>query len=161
MVWAEEMNEIRCSIEVREDESRMSPGRITGTLITYGQRATDRAEVFDPGSLRWAEKGVILNRQHSRAAPILRFTPIVQGNEVRIDAAIPNTSAGRDLREEVRAGLFTGLSIEFRAIRERMSAGVRHISDALLGGAAVVDSPSYATSVEVRQGGSKRRRIWL
>lgn len=155
------MNEIRCAVEVREDDSRMTPGRIVGTLMTYGQRATDRAELFEPGSLRWPDGGIILNRQHQRGAPILRFTPVQDGDEVRIDAPIPNTSAGRDLKEEVRAGLFTGLSIEFRAVRDSIRDGVRHISDALLGAAAVVDSPSYATSVEVRQDGKKRRRLWL
>ena len=39
------MDEIRCKIEVREDESRLSPGRIVGTLITYGERASDRPEL--------------------------------------------------------------------------------------------------------------------
>ena len=47
------MDEIRCSIEVRADETRQSPGRIVGTLVTYGQPASDRPERFVPGALSW------------------------------------------------------------------------------------------------------------
>ena len=30
------MTEIRCAVEFREDETRKGPGRLTGTLIRYG-----------------------------------------------------------------------------------------------------------------------------
>ena len=43
------MDELRCAIEYREDESRQSPGRIVGVLIAYGERALDRAEKFEAG----------------------------------------------------------------------------------------------------------------
>ena len=37
------MDEIRCSIEVREDESRESPGRMVGnSCFTYGEQASDQ-----------------------------------------------------------------------------------------------------------------------
>ena len=52
-----EPSEIRCAIEWRADESRQSPGRIVGTLMTYGERAKDRAEMFADGALHWAESG--------------------------------------------------------------------------------------------------------
>ena len=59
--------EIRCSIELRADASRESPGRIVGTLLTYGERASDRPELFEQGSLQWDEKtGIVLNRQHGK-----------------------------------------------------------------------------------------------
>ena len=45
--------ELRCKIEYRADDSRQSPGRIVGTLMTYGERAADRPEVFAADSLRW------------------------------------------------------------------------------------------------------------
>ena len=48
-------------------------------------------------------------------SPILRFTPEVDGDEVRIDAALPDTQRGRDAATMIRNGTFQGLSIEFRA----------------------------------------------
>ena len=54
-----------------------------------------------------------------------------------------------------------GLSVEFRATAQNIVNGVRRIGAAVLTGAAIVDSPSYATSVEVRRGQAKRRvRRW-
>ena len=153
------MDEIRCSIEYREDESRQSPGRIVGSLITYGKRARDRAEVFAPGALHWPDGGIVLNEQHNRQAPILRFTPQIDGAEVRIDAALPDTQRGRDAATSIRNGLMTGLSIEFRSEAEgRASGGVRQIRRAHLAGAALVDSPSHVSQVEVR-GKTPGRRV--
>ena len=88
--------EIRCALEIREDQSRLSPGRIVGTLLTYGERASDRPEVFEAGALSWPENGIVLNRQHQRGSPIMRVVPIVRGSEVVLDAALPDTQAGRD-----------------------------------------------------------------
>lgn len=151
------MDEIRFAIEVREHERRLSPGRIVGRLLTYGQRAKDRPELFERGSLRWPDGGIVLNRQHDRKRPILRFVPKVDGDEVRVDAELPNTAAGRDAATEVRAGLLTGLSVEFRAVREAYRDGVRRIAEAVLGGAGLVDSSSYDAPVEVRE---KRDRAY-
>ena len=155
------MDEIRCAIEYREDESRQSPGRIVGTLITYGKCARDRAEVFAPGALQWPDGGIILNEQHNRQAPIMRFVPELDGAELRIDAALPDTQRGRDAATMIRNGTFTGLSIEFRSRAEGRSAGVRQIRQAHLSAAALVDSPSHSSTVEVRARPSARRRVWL
>ena len=159
-------DEIRMAIECREDETCVGPGRLVGTIMRYNEQATDRREVFAPGSLKWPDAGVVLNRQHSRAAPILRFVPQVDGNEVNLDVAIPDSSAGRDAAVEIRAGLFKGLSIEFRSVRQTIVGGVRRITEAVLSGAAIVDSPSYkAASVEVRAkaGGNRpaAATLWL
>ena len=156
------MRELRCAIELRADESRQSPGRITGTLLTYGKRASDRPEVFADGALRWDDGGVILNEQHNRQAPILRFVPTVDGREVRIDAPLPDTQRGRDAATMIRNGTMTGLSVEFSADDEGMRGGVREVRKAKLLGAAVVDSPSYEGALEVRQRGQARRLArWL
>ena len=154
-------DEIRMAIECRTDEDRIGPGRIVGTLMVYGKRAKDRAEVFEVGSLKWDPTGIVVNRQHLRSAPIARLVPTVYGNEVRIDAPLPDTSAGRDAAAEIRSGLFRGLSVEFKAVRQSIVGGVRRITAAVLSGAAIVDSPSYAAaSVEVRSK-HKRRQVWL
>ena len=143
--------ELRCAIELRADDSRQSPGRIVGTLITYGQRASDRAEVFADGALRWDEDGVILNEQHNRQAPIMRFTPAVEGREVRIDAPLPDTQRGRDAATMIRNGTMRGLSVEFRAEDEGQRAGLREVRRAVLLGAALVDDASYKGRLEVRE----------
>ena len=126
------MDEIRCALECREDDSRSSPGRIVGTLVTYGERASDRPEMFLPGSLEWPERGIVLNRQHSRKAPVMRILPQVVGDSVVIDAALPDTTAGRDIAAEMKADppLFTGLSIEFRSIKQSFEGGLRKIAKA-------------------------------
>ena len=158
------MDEIRCSIEVRADESRLGPGRLVGVVMKYGQKAADRPELFEPGSLSWPEgEGVLLNRQHSRKSPIMKIIPTVVGDEVRIDQRLPDTSAGRDAAVEIREGMFKGLSVEFVALRESVAGGIRRISSAMLRGVALVDLPSYsAAAVEVRaKPRQKRRRVWL
>ena len=154
-------DELRCSIECRDDPEFESPGRLQGTLIRYGERAGDRPEVFESGALAWPDNGVVLRRQHQRGQPIMRVTPEVRGAEVVIDAALPNTSAGRDAAAEIKAGLMGGLSVEFRATKQNMVGGVRRIAGALLTGAGLVDSPSYRGSrAEVRHN-EGRRRLWL
>ena len=45
----EKMDELRCSIEIRADDTNESPGRIVGTLLAFGEKARDRPEVFVPG----------------------------------------------------------------------------------------------------------------
>ena len=159
-------DEIRMSIEVREDTERLSPGRLYGVLMKYGTRAKDRAEVFEVGSLEWDKAGIVVNRQHLRQSPIFRCVPVVDGDEVRIDAALPDSSAGRDCASEIRSGLFRGLSVEFKAVRQSIVGGVRRITEAVLSGAAIVDDPSYAAaSVEVREKGGGNRpdasTLWL
>ena len=154
------MDELRCKIELRAEGD--SPGRLVGTLLTYGERANDRAEVFEPHALTWPDGGIVLRRQHSRAAPIMRATPLERDGAVVFDEPLPDTVAGRDTAEEIRSGLFTGLSVEFRASAQRYVAGVRRVSAAVLTGAGLVDEPSFTGSrVELRHGGRRRRPVWL
>lgn len=155
-------DEIRCTVEVREDATRQSPGRLVGTILTYGERASDRAEVFEDGALTWPEGGIVLNRQHQRGAPIMRITPEVRGGAVVVDQALPDTVAGRDAMREIRDGLFRGLSIEFRALKQSYVGGLRRIQEAVLGAVGLVDQGSYAGStVEVRGGRTRRLPRWL
>ena len=71
----------------------------------------------------------------------------------------PNTTAARDLAELMRAEppVYTGLSVEFHAVREHRQGGRRVVTEARLDGAALTDDPSYPnTSVEVRDSASNR-----
>ena len=98
----------------------------------------------------------------------MRAVPVVSadGTEVRIDAPLPDTTAGRDLAILMRSDppVYSGLSVEFKAARQSYTGGRRVITDAILRGAGLVDTPSYPdTSVEVRDAKSDRpplRSIW-
>ena len=150
--------EIRCKVELREDATLASPGRLTGTLLTYGERASDRPELFEPGAFDLdairASGGIVINRQHARGNPIMRVSPELRGDELVIDQPLPDTQAGRDAAVEIRSGLMRGLSVEFHALKARMVSGVRRISEAALVAGGLVDDPSYSGStVEVRDKG--------
>ena len=150
------MDEIRCSIKI-ENRAEGEPSRLTGTLMVYNERAQDRPETFLPGSLRWDAGGIILNRQHSRKNPILKFSPVESEGRVLIDVEIPTTTAGADALAEVRSGLFGSLSIEFKSIKESFVAGCRQISEAILTGAALCDAGAYSGSVvEARELAARR-----
>ena len=158
-------DEIRCAVEFREDDTRQSPGRLVGTILTYGQRAKDRPELFVSGALTWPADGVVLNRQHARGAPIMRVIPELRGDALVIDQPLPDTTAGRDAAAEVRQGLMTGLSVSFQAGREEHRAGVRRIHAAAMTAVGLVDNPSYDAPVEVRhatRGAAPRAEtLWL
>ena len=151
MVRTVVMDEIRCALEWREDESRQSPGTLSGILLVYEKRASDRPEMFSRGALYWPDTGIIINEQHDRKSAVVRTVPIVDGDVVRIDQPLPDTQRGRDLATSIRNGTYTGLSTEFFSEQETRQGNLRVIKRARLGGAAVVDTPSYGDSlVEVR-----------
>ena len=159
------MDEIRCSVEIRSDETRQSPGRLVGRIIRYGERALDRPELFEAGAFDLnaikAEGGIVLNRQHARGAPIMRVIPELREGELVIDQALPDTQSGRDAATDIRSGLFRGLSVSFQAKRQAFVGGVRRIQSAAMTAVGLVDSPSYDAPVEVRQRREGRRRLWL
>ena len=149
-------------IRLQEDPDRLGPGVLEGVLMPYEQRAADRPEMFAQRALHWPQGGVVLREQHNRQAPIARFAPIRDENELRVRIPLPDTQRGRDAAENVRNGTLRGLSVEFVAEKETQRDGVRFIQQAKLVGAGLVDDPSYAAAkVEVRQGENKRRRVWL
>ena len=150
--------EIRCKVELREDDTRQSPGRLYGVLLRYLERASDRPELFERDAFDLdaitASGGIVINRQHKRGSPIMRVIPELRGDELVVDQALPDTEAGRDAAVEVREGLMRGLSIEFKALQARMVSGVRRIRKAALVAGGLVDDPSYSGStVEVRDMG--------
>ena len=146
------MESLLVPIEIRQDETRQSPGLLTGTLLTYETRARDRAELFSTGAFRWPAAGFNINAQHNRQSAVVRVLPFVEDGAIKIAAPLPNTTAGRDAAENIRTGVYTGLSVEFQSELEKREAGLRRIERALLVGAALVDRPSYGDSlVEVRE----------
>ena len=150
------MDHLLFECRAADDPTRESAGRIVGTLLKYGEQASDRGEVFLPGSLSWDQAGIIINEQHNRAAPIVRATPFLDGDEVRIDVKVPPTQRGRDAITNIKAGVWGGMSIEFKATSEGRRGNLREIRSAVLGGAALVDAGSYrGSTVEVRSRGDQ------
>ena len=156
---------IGCEIRYSEDETRESPGRLVGTLMKYNVKASDRAELFEPDSLSWPDDGVLVRRMHRRGEPIVKAVPYLVADEVRIDATLLNSTAGRDCAAELRGGVLQGLSVEFTAVKETRRGGVRIIEKAILGGAGLVDVPAYAGArAELRAKSDTQQRIarlWL
>ena len=132
-------------VEVRftEDETRASPGMLTGTLLEYEKRSAGRPELFARGALQWPVNGIVVNEQHDRKAPIVRAVPFVDGDAVKISVQLPNTQRGRDAATNVREGVLTGLSVGFRSLSEGMRGGLREIKSAMLVNAGLVDTPDY------------------
>ena len=146
-------NFLTCELRYEADPNRDSPGRLTGTLLRYLEPAHDRPEVFERGALYW-DDDLILNIQHDRAQPIMRFTPYLEGDDVKVDAMLPDRTIGRDVASAVKDGTLRGLSVEIdrASVQSQMVNGVRRISRARLVAAGVVDSGSYKNStVSVRQ----------
>ena len=140
---------IACEVRLAEDSTRQSPGILEGILMPYETRASDRAELFELGALEWPDAaGILVRRMHDRSSPIVKVLPFLDGNDLRIDAPLLNSTAGRDAAEELRSGVLTGLSVEFNATKETRRNGLRVIQKATLGGAGLVDYPSGAKSLK-------------
>ena len=150
------MEHLLIPLEFRQDESRDSPGLLSGVLMTYGEAANDRREMFDMGALHWREGGITIREQHNRDAGILRAIPYLEGKELRISAPLPNTSRGRDAATKLARAdpVVHRLSVEFQSEAETRRNGLRVITRAFLAAAGLVDRASYLGSkVEVRESG--------
>ena len=146
------MDNLILKVRAAEDDSRESPGRITGTLLTYGEQAQDRSEMFLDGALRWPEGGFNTNEQHNRQAPIVKAIPYLDGKAIKVDAKVPDAQRGRDAITNIRERVYTGLSIEFFAELEEFRQSLRVIRRGILGAVALIDVPSYRGSlIEVRE----------
>ncbi len=137
------------AIQYAEDTTRESAGRLTGVLVTYGEKAKDRPDVYDADSLSWPERGIVLNEMHDRKQAIKRFLPYTEGDELRVDFQLPPTQRGRDAATMVRDSTYSGLSMEVArdSIVATYRAGVRHISRGQLVAAALVDESAFLGSV--------------
>ena len=145
------MDTLLCEVRFTEDETKATPGRLVGTLLTYEKRASDRRELFRRGAIHWPETGLVVNDMHDRRSPLLRAIPFLDGDALKIDAPFPDTQRARDAATNLREGILTGLSVEFYAEKETRRAGIREILRAYVPRAGLVDTPSYADSLaEVR-----------
>ena len=104
-------NEIRCSIELRADDSRQSPGRLVGTLMEYGQKARSRNEVLADNSLYWDAGGILINLSHDRKQPLMRILPETREGSVIVECDFSDTQRCRDAATMIRDGTLKGLSV--------------------------------------------------
>ena len=134
-------------LELRDDPTRQSQGILHGVLMRYGDVAPRFNERFEAGALYW-DDNVNLVEQHNRAATIQKIEPRLDGDRIRLEIPMIDTTRGRDILAMVRNGALTGFSPEFIAEREtRDAAGVRVIQRAKLVRVGVVDEPAYGESV--------------
>ena len=148
---------MRQSRELRHAEVRAGEGRILiGLALPYGVETRIGAgrERFEPDSIRSTGEAIL--NVHHRADRVLAREPNTLKLESRADglhalARLPETREADDTLSLVRAGVLAGLSVEFRALRERFEGGVRVIRSAVVSGLAVVPRPAYqSTTVEAR-----------
>lgn len=139
-------------------ESRGTVGRIVGTIIETGRVASDRREVFTSNAVKFPSEGIQLLRGHGGDV-VMDFMPKVEGAEIRIDEILPDTSLGRKVRDEVRSGSRSSLSVEMHVLEEGSVSGVREVRSAIVLAAALVEAGSYSQAIaEIRH--RKRRHRW-
>ena len=144
-------------------EIRVEGRKHTGTVVRYGEVSPSHRERFALGSIRMADV-VHLDLDHDRERAVA-WRPsgglelADQGEALELTAELPPIPAADRILEEIRSGRVTGLSVEFRAVKESRDKGIRVIESAELLGVGIVARPSYEGSrVEAR---SRRRRVWL
>ena len=136
-------------------ELRAEGRRLSGVVMRYGDVSPSHRERFEPGALRMAA-AVPLNLFHDPERAVA-WQP---GGGLRLDAGrdvltmradLPPIPAADRALAGIRTGDIGGLSVEFRAERERREGGLRVIEAAILTGIGIVRSPSYGASrVEAR-----------
>ena len=136
-------------------ELRAEGRRLSGTVMRYGDVSPSHRERFEPGSLRMAA-AVHLDLFHDPERAVAWHPggglALDNGSDsITLRAELPPLPAADRALAEIRAGRAGGLSVEFRAIRERREGGLRVIEAAELRGIGIVRSPSYVASrVEAR-----------
>ena len=136
-------------------EVRAEGRRLSGTVMRYGDVSSSHKERFEPGSLRLAES-VHLDLHHDPERAVAWHPngglTLANGRDVlTMRAELPPIPAAARALAEIRAGRVDGLSVEFRAVKERREGQIRVIEEAVLSGIGIVKSPSYGDSrVEAR-----------
>ena len=141
----------------RAVELRAEGRRLSGIVMPYGEISPSHRERFEPGAFRMA--GTIpLNLRHD-AERACGWYPdggvaLDDGRDaLRMVATLPAIPAADRALAEVASRRLGGLSVEFRAERERRDGGIRVIEAARLIGIGLVAAPSYAgAGVEARDG---------
>ena len=137
-------------------ELRAEGRRLSGVVMRYGDISPSHRERFEPGALRLADS-VHLDLHHDPERAVAWHPggglALANGRDVlTMRAELPPIPAADRALAEIKAGRVDGLSVEFRAVKERRDGDIRVIADAVLSGIAIVKAPSYGGSrVESRR----------
>ena len=169
-VWSGERVDIERRALIDDCELRLEDDgrKLSGVALRFNVRASDRPERFAPGAFDLEGADVILGSGHPASERAIARTGgglelSADDHALRFRAVLPDTALAREAVELVKARIFRNVSVEFKAIRERMIVGVREIQKAILVGLVVLPRGSYSTSeVDARtQIGWRRGRVWL
>lgn len=166
------MAEHRFDCAVRLNSDGDGPRRLVATLLRFGTIGANRNETFAAGALQWPANGIAIDIEHlserergARVPPVLRAIPFEADGELRIDAPIPDSTAGRDLIAMLSAEppVLDSMSIVYRPLREHYEGAVLHVDSGLLDSAGVVGRPAFpGTSARVNAAAERRLLIpWL
>ena len=167
-----EREQRRVAVEFRDAPDRLSPGIVSGRLVTFGEVADIGGlfrERIERGGLT-PESRVVANVQHVRSRPLAATGGglTLDVTETGIDASIrlPDTTDGRDAATLVREGVLTGLSVEMAVEDDTWLGKDRTIRAATFDRIGLVDIPAYPGSVleELRahmRGGTHKRRVYV
>ena len=128
-------------VEFRETDDD-SPGTLAGMILPVGRVASDRKEIFVPGSATFPDGGVRLLLEHE-GREIMTVAPTVAMDGYSIEAILPSSPEGIEAAELVQSGKRSSLSVEFEAIEEERVSEVREVRRALISAAALVPSGAY------------------
>lgn len=134
-------------------ELRASGRTVQGIILQEGRAASERREVFAPGSVTWSNAGINLRAGHGGKSVAVAYPERRDNGEIAI--SVPLTKPVQD----ALAAHGSGLSVEFISLEERRTGGgIREISKAYVDAAAFVDTPEYTQArAEIR----RRRVKWL
>ena len=136
------------AVELRAE----SEGVLTGVLIPYNVPSTiggKFTEIWAPGAVQGIGAEVRANVQHDRGRVVAVNRPgggltfENTGTELRARIELPDTSEGRDVQVLVARGVLTGLSAEFKALKDEWRGTQRTITSAVLRGVGIVDVPAH------------------
>ena len=129
-----------------EVELRDAGRTLFGVLIQEGRAGRRRRELFAPLSIQWPAGGVGVLTEHYGRPEVLSIPERQPDGRITLQAKATDA-----IRAAVAAGK-KYMSIEFRALAERRTAGgIREILRALVPDVALVSEPEYSqTAAEVR-----------
>ena len=136
-------------------ELRAEGRRLMGEVMPYGDVSPSHRERFEPGSLHPAGN-VVLNLEHDEMRAVAwhpggGLTLENDEKSLRMVAELPPLPAADRALQYVRTGEVSGLSVEFKALKERRDGEIRVVESATLHGVGLVRHPSYeGAKVEAR-----------
>ena len=134
--------ETRRVSELRASES----GVVEGVVVKYGDIAVvqGQPERFERGSV--VLNAPALNFMHDGRQQIADRVELTDTPDALEFRAQLDSRYAQPIRQLIQGGLLRGASLEFRALQQRLEAGVRVIELARIEGLALVDLPAYPKS---------------